>query len=310
MSRAVIYEKFGGPEVLELRDVPEPHAGANEIRVRVTNAGLNPVDWYLSSVPEAAKQFGVNLPSGFGNDFAGIVDEVGDGVKGFAVDEHVYGGSLGRAVADFIVVQISPQGPSQLWHTPKGISDEIASTLSVAGRTASAAIAAIGGLKSGDTVLVGGAAGGVGVFVVQLAKIAGAKVIGTASESTFEFLRQFGIEPVAYGPGLADRVKALAPEGLTAAIDLYGTETAETAIALGVSPDRISTIAAGPNAPAGVQATGGREAGPDALEKITDEILAGHFTVPIAAKFPVEQIREAVTLQSGRHVHGKVVITF
>ena len=109
---------------------------------------------------------------------------------------------------------------------------------------------------------------------------------------------------------MADRVKALAPQGVTAAIDLYGTETAETAIALGVSPDRISTIAAGPNAPTGVHAVGGRDASPDALEKITNEILAGHITVPIAAKFSVEQIREAVTLQSDRHVHGKVIITF
>ncbi len=310
MSRGVIYEKFGGPEVLEVRDVPEPHAGPNEVRIRVTAAGLNPVDWILSSMPEAAKQFGVNLPSGFGSDLAGIVDEVGEGVTSFALGEHVYGGSLGRAVADFILIKIPVEGRDLLWHTPKGISDEIASTLSVAGRTASAAIAAIGGLKSGDTVLIGGAAGGVGVFAVQLAKIAGAKVIGTASESTFEFLRQFGVEPVEYGPGLADRVKALAPQGLTAAIDLYGTEAAEAAIQLGVSRDRISTIAAGPNAPLGVHAVGGRDASSDALEKITNEILAGHITVPIAAKFPIEKIREAVTLQSDRHVHGKVIITF
>src|ERR1019366_3079565 len=226
MSRAVIYEKFGGPEVLELHNVSEPHAGRGEVRVRVTAAGLNPVDWILAAMPEAAKQFGVELPSGFGNDFAGIVDEVGDGVTDFAVGDRVYGGARGRAVADFIVIKMPAQGRDALLHTPSGISDEVASTLLIAGKYAAATIAAIG-LKSGDTVLIGGAAGGVGIFAVQLAKIVGARVIGTASESTFDFLRQLGAEPVVYGSGLADRVKALAPEGVTAAIDLFGTEAAE-----------------------------------------------------------------------------------
>ena len=304
MSRAVIYETFGGPEVLELRDVPEPHAGPGEVRVRVAAIGLNPMDWAIASRPEAAARFGITLPSGFGYDLAGVVDEVGDGAAGFAVGDRVYGGALGRAAADFVVLKAS----DALFHTPDGISDEVASTLPVAGASAAAALAAIG-LRSGDTVLIGGAAGGVGVFAVQLAKLAGATVIGTASDGTFEFLRQLGAEPVAYGPGLADRVRALAPGGVTAATDLFGTETAEAALALGVPPERISTIAAGPNPPGGVRPTGGVEAGPDAPERITDAILAGQLTVPIAAILPVERIRDAVALQAGRHVHGKIVVT-
>jgi NADPH:quinone reductase-like Zn-dependent oxidoreductase len=207
-----------------------------------------------------------------------------------------------------VVVKTPAGAPDALFHTPDGISDEVASTLPVAGHTAAAALAAIG-LRSGDTVLIGGAAGGVGVFAVQLAKLAGATVIGTAAEGTFEFLRQLGAGPVAYGPGLADRVRALAPGGVTAATDLFGTETAEAALALGVPPERISTIAAGPNPPGGVRPTGGTEAAPDALARITDAILAGKVTVPIAAVFPVEQVRDAVTLQAGRRVHGKVVVT-
>ena len=305
MSRAVIYERFGGPEVLELREVPEPHAGPGEVRVRVAAAGLNPMDPGLSSRPELAAQFGISVPSGFGYDFAGVVDEAGGGVTGFAVGDRVYGGALGRAVADFVVVTTPAEA---LFHTPDGISDEVASTLPVAGSTAAAALAAIG-LRSGDTILIGGAAGGVGVFAVQLATLAGATVIGSAAPGTFEFLRQLGAEPVAYGPGLADRVKALAPGGVTAAADLFGTETAEAALALGVSPERISTVAAGPNPPGGVRATGGIDAGPDALPRITGAILAGQLTVPVAATFPVGQIRDAVALQAGRHVHGKVVVT-
>ena len=308
MSRAVIYETFGGPEVLELREVPEPHAGLGEVRVRVAAAGLNPMDWGLSSLPEAAAQFGITVPSGFGYDFAGVVDEVGGGATGFAVGDRVYGGALGRAAADFVVVKTPTEAPDALFHTPDGITDEVASTLPVAGLTAAAAMAAID-LRNGDTVLIGGAAGGVGVFAVQLAKLADAAVIGTASESTFEFLRQLGAEPVAYGPGLADRVRALASDGVTAAMDLFGTDTAETALKLGVPPERISTIAAGPNPPGGVRATGGIDAGPDALERITDAIVAGKITVPIAAIFSIEKIRDAVMLQAGRHVHGKIVVT-
>ena len=302
MSRAVVYEKFGGPEVLELREVPEPHAGPGEVRVRVTAAGLNPMDSGLAARPEAAARFGITLPSGFGYDFAGVVDEVGSGVENAAVGDRVHGGALGRAVADFVVVKAS----DALFPTPDGLSDEVASTLPVAGSSAAAALAAVG-LRDGDTLLVGGAAGGVGIFAVQLAKLAGATVIGTAAEGTFPFLRKLGAEPVTYGPGLAGRVRELG--GITAAVDLFGTETSDAALELGVPPERIATIAAGPNPPGGVRATGGADADPGALKQIADAIVSGGLTVPIAAVFPVERIRDAVALQAARHVHGKVVVT-
>ncbi len=308
MSRAIIYEKFGGPEVLELREVPEPHAGTGEVRVRVAAVGLNPMDPDIASKPELAAMFGVSVPSGFGYDFAGVIDETGAGVEGFAVGDRVFGGAMGKAAADFLVLGSPTLPPDAAFHTPEGISDEVASTIPVAGLTAAAALSAIG-LQPGDTVLVGGAAGGVGIFAVQLAKLAGARVIGTASASTFEFLRQLGAEPVAYGPGLADRVRALVPDGVTAATDLFGTETAEAALALGIPPGRISTIAAGPNPPGGVRATGGAEADLEDMERITTAILAGQLTVPIAARFSIERTREAAELQAGRHVHGKIVIT-
>ncbi|HEV2633838.1 MAG TPA: NADP-dependent oxidoreductase [Actinocrinis sp.] len=300
-----MYETFGGPEVLDLREVPEPHAGPGEVRVRVTAFGLNPMDWGLASRPELAERFGISLPSGFGYDFAGVVDEVGDGVAGFSVGDRVYGGALGRAAADFLVIEAS--AGASLWLTPANVGDEVASTLAVSGSTAAAALAAVG-LKAGDTVLIGGAAGGVGVFAVQLARNAGARVIGTASPATFEFLRELGAEPVAYGNGLADRVRALAPEGVTAATDLFGTETVEAALTLGVPAERISTVAAGPNPPGGVRATGGVDAAPGDMERIAEAIGAGELVVPIAATFSIEQVCEAVALQAERHVHGKVVV--
>jgi NADPH:quinone reductase-like Zn-dependent oxidoreductase len=305
MSRAIMYTSFGGPDVLELQDIPEPHARSDEVRVRVAAAGLNPMDWGISSKPDAAARFGITLPSGFGTDFAGTIDEVGSNVKDFQIGDRVFGGALGRAVADYIVLNPSTE---TLHHTPSDIPDVIASTLPVAGLTADAALSVIG-VTSGDTVLIGGAAGGVGTFAVQLAKLAGATVIGTGSEDSFDYLRTLGATPVTYGPGLADRVRQLAPHGVDAATALVGTETIDVALALGISPARISAIAAGPNPPGDVHATGAAQASPGALDSITDVISSGKLTVPIAATFPIERTREAVTLQRGGHVHGKVVIT-
>jgi NADPH:quinone reductase-like Zn-dependent oxidoreductase len=307
MSRAVVYEQFGGPEVLDLREVPEPHAGAGEVRVRVTAAGLNPMDWLVPSMPEAAARFGVSLPSGFGCDLAGVVDEVGEGVDGFTVGDRVYGGVFGRAAADFAIVPVGTNPLFQITAVPDGLDDVVAAALPTPGLTAAAALDAIS-VGAGDVVLVGGAAGGVGVLTVQLARRAGARVIGTASPGTFDFLRGLGAEPVAYGPGLAARVRALAPEGITAATDMFGVETAEAALELGVAPERISTIAAD-NPPWGVRATGGFHAKPGALGQIAASIVVGEVTLPIAATFPLEQIHDAIALQAGRHVHGKIVVT-
>jgi NADPH:quinone reductase-like Zn-dependent oxidoreductase len=305
MSRAVIYERFGGPEVLELREVPEPHAGPGQIRIKVTAVGLNPMDPAIAAMPDLAARFNITLPSGFGYDFAGRVDEVGEGAKGFTLGERVYGGVMERAAADFVVMETVS---ARIFRTPEKLSDEVASTLPVAAATASAALAALN-LSGTDTVLVGGAAGGVGVFVVQLARLAGATVIGTASEGSFPFVRDLGAEPVTYGPGLEDRVRACAPDGITAAIDLFGTETIDTAVALGVDPDRIVAIAAGPNPAGGARAVFGGEAQPDAIPQVAAAIVAKQVTVPIAARFPIEQIVDAAAVVAGRHVHGKIVVT-
>ena len=243
-SRAVRLDSFGGPEVLNIRQVPAPQVGPGQIRVRVTAAGLNPMDWIMTADADTAARFGLSLPAGFGTDYAGVVDQVGDGVTGFAPGDRVFGGALSRAVADFVVVDAAGGiAANEAHHTPDGVDDRTAATLTIAGRTAAAALAVLEP-GPGDTVLIGGAAGGVGVFAVQLARLAGARVIGTGSATSSDFLRGLGAEPVAYGDGLADRVRALAPGGVTAAIDLHGTETVHAARELGVPDARICTIAA------------------------------------------------------------------
>jgi NADPH:quinone reductase-like Zn-dependent oxidoreductase len=263
------------------------------------------MDWIMTADADTAARFGLSLPAGFGTDYAGVVDQVGAGVTGFAPGDRVFGGALSRAVADFVVVDAAGEVAANEAHrTPDGVDDRTAATLAIAGRTASAALAVVDPGPD-DTVLIGGAGGGVGVFAVQLARIAGARVLGTGSAGSADFLRDLGAEPVAYGDGLAGRVRALAPGGVTAAIDLHGTETAHTARELGVPDGRICTVAAQVD---GVPAANGANAAAGALDEIARLVAAGRIRVPIAASFPVEQIRRAAELQAGRHVHGKVVV--
>jgi NADPH:quinone reductase-like Zn-dependent oxidoreductase len=304
-SRAVRLDSFGGPEVLDVQEIPAPQAGQGQVRVRVTAAGLNPMDWIMTADADTAARFGLSLPTGFGTDYAGVVDQVGAGVTGFAPGDRVFGGALSRAVADYVVIDLAEGvAANEVHRTPDGVDDRTAATLAIAGRTASATLAVVDPGPD-DTVLIGGAAGGVGVFAVQLARLAGTRVIGTGSAGSADFLRDLGAEPVAYGDGLADRVRTLAPAGVTAAIDLHGTETAHAARELGVPDARICTIAAHVD---GVSAANGANAAPGALDEVARLVARGQLRVPIAASFPVEQIRRAAELQAGRHVHGKVVI--
>ncbi|WP_436532819.1 NADP-dependent oxidoreductase [Actinoplanes sp. HUAS TT8] len=306
VNRAVQLDSFGGPEVLTVREVPVPQAGPGQIRVRVAAAGLNPMDWFMTSDAETGKRFGLSLPCGFGTDYAGVVDQVGAGVTGFAAGDRVFGGAMSRAIADHVVIDaggtIAVGGDAH--RTPEGVDDRTAATLTIAGCTAAAALAVVQA-GPGDTLLIGGAGGGVGVFTTQLARLAGARVIGTGSATSADALRALGAEPVVYGDGLADRVRALAPDGITAAIDLFGTDTVQVARDLGVPDKRITTIAGLVD---GITSANGANAAPGAIEEIAGLVAAGRLRVPIAATFPVDQIRAAVELQSGRHVHGKVVI--
>jgi NADPH:quinone reductase-like Zn-dependent oxidoreductase len=303
MSAFVEQKEFSDAVDLEVVDRPEPHAGPGDIRIRVSAAGLNPADWKIATDPQRAAAFGLTAPTGFGSDVAGVIDEVGDAVTGWAVGDHVFGTARGFAVAEHVVL---PVDTADLHRTPDGLDDATAGALPIAGRTASAAVASLK-LHEGDTVLIGGAAGGVGVLAVQLARRAGATVIATASEGNHEFLRELGAIPTTYGDGLADRVRALAPGGVDAAIDLQGTETAEAAAALGVPGERIALIAAPPTA--GGFSTGGRDAASDALDVLAQQLADGALVLPISGTYPIERISDAVAELRSGHVRGKLVVT-
>lgn len=304
-GRAVLLESFGGPENLTVQDVPAPWVGPGQIRVKVTAAGLNPMDWFVTSDADTATRFGLTLPAGYGTDYAGIVDQIGDGATGYQLGDHVYGAARSRALADYVVVDAAGNiATGVAHHTPEDLDDQTAATLAIAGSTALAALATLD-LGPDDTVLIGGAGGGVGIFAVQLARISGARVIGTGSPATADYLTSLGAEPVAYGEGLADRVRALEGGTVTAALDLHGTDTVDVARELGVPDDRIRTIAAVVD---GVPAANGATTTPESLQGLAQLVADSKIGVPIAATFPIEDIRAAVELQAGRHVRGKVVI--
>lgn len=303
MSRVVRFDTFGGPDRLRLEQVGTPEPGRGELRIRVRAIGLNPMDWMILADPTLAAVFGITVPAGFGHDYAGVVDAVPAGTSRFTVGDRVFGSVTSRAAADHLII-----GRRDVVHSiPDTVSDEVASTLGVAGMTASAALNAVH-VTAGDTLLVGGAAGGVGVLTIQLAQLAGARVLGTAAPTTAAFLHALGVEPIPYGPDLAARLRATGVD-ITAAIDLHGADVVHAAVALGVEPSRIAAIAAGAALPAGVRRTGAADADPVVLPALAVAVAAGTVAVPIAASLPLEQIRAAVTLQSDGHVHGKVVVT-
>ncbi|MFJ4221835.1 NADP-dependent oxidoreductase [Curtobacterium luteum] len=302
VDSAVVLDRFGDVDDLKLQPVPSRPLRATEVRINVAVAGLNPVDWQIVESPPLAAAFGLDLPMGFGNDFAGVVVETGTSVRRLRVGDRVFGGARGRAVATSLV--LDEDHPS-LHRTPAEISDLDAGILDIAGRTASAIAAALS-VRPGETVLVGAAGGGVGSILTQLLVRGGAHVIGTGSAASADHIRSLGARPVPYGDGLAAAIAA-SKNPINAAADLHGTETAEVALRMGVPSHRVVTIEADAS-PTGVVQVNGSDATPDALERLLALVADKALRVPVAATYPLDQFHDAVVHQRSRHVHGKIAI--
>lgn len=297
--KAIAYREFGGPEVLELVDAPDPHPAPGQIRVAVRAAGINPVDWKMRQ-----GMMGGDLPQRTGREVAGVVDELGDGVTDVAVGDAVFGFAAdgGGAAELALAVDYAPIPPSLDFAGAAG--------LPVAVETAVRTLDAVGA-GTDTTVLVNGAAGAVGSAVVQIARARGAQVIGTASENNHEYLRSLGAEPTTYGDGLVQRVRALAPDGVDAAVDAAGGGALPALVELAGGPDRVITIADYAGAQeTGVAFSGGMGTGRavHALRQIGDLIESGAFTLPVAQTFALDQIAEAHRLSEARHVRGKLIL--
>jgi NADPH:quinone reductase-like Zn-dependent oxidoreductase len=304
MSRAVRFDEYGGVDVLHVVDVEDPVPGPGQLLIRVKAAGINPGE---SKIREGLlhERWPATFPSGQGSDLAGVVEAVGDGVDAFAAGDEVIGFSDDRAShAELVVIDAENAA-----RRPAGVPWEVAGALFVVGATAYAAVRAVN-LSEGDTVVVSGAAGGVGSLAVQLARRTGAAVIGLASEHNHEWLRGHGVLPVSYGDGVADRVRAAAPDGVDALIDTVGGGYVELALELGVTPDRIDTIADFEAvAKHGVKAEGNAAgASAQTLAELAALIEQGDLEVPIAATYPLDQVRDAYTELERNHTRGKIVL--
>ncbi len=303
--KAVRFDHYGDVDVLEVVDVAAPVAGEGQVVVRVEATGINPGEGAIRS-GALHHLWPASFPSGQGSDLAGVVTEVGPGVDGVSVGDEVIGYTDERAShAELVAVDAGHLTPR-----PGAVSWEVAGSLYVVGATAHAAVRAVD-LREGDIVVVSGAAGGVGTLVVQLARDAGATVIGLASEDHHDWLREHGARPVTYGDGVADRIREAAGGRVDAFIDLFGSGYVELALELGVAPERIDTIA-DPTAPErhpGVRTDGNMAgASPQTLAELAALIAEGRLEVPIARVYPLAQVREAYAELERRHTLGKIVL--
>jgi NADPH:quinone reductase-like Zn-dependent oxidoreductase len=304
MPRAVRFDKYGGIDVLHVVDVERPIPKPNQVLVRVKAAGINPGE---AAIREGvfASRWPATFPSGQGSDLAGIVEEIGSAVKNVAVGEEVIAFTENRASqAELVVVEAD-----HLIHRPAHVSWEQAGALFVAGTTAYATVKAVSLTKS-DTVVVSGAAGGVGSIVIQLARNIGAKVLGLAGTANHGWLTDHGVIPIAYGEGVAERIRAASANKVDAFIDTFGGGYVELALELGVARDRIDTIIDFAAAAKHGVKTEGNSAAANAkvLAELAGLIDAGRLEIPIAKTYRLADVREAYRDLAQRHTRGKIVL--
>jgi NADPH:quinone reductase-like Zn-dependent oxidoreductase len=295
--RAAVYSQTGDPgEVLSVAEVEEPHAGPGEIRVAVRAAGVNPIDWKIVGGLVGGPPDRPTVP---GVDAAGLVDEIGEGVTGVRIGDAVFGHARGSA-AELAVLTA--------WaRKPDAVSFQVAGGLPVAGETAVRVLDLLG-LHTGQTVVVDGASGGVGSVTVQLAASRGLRVIGTAGEANQDFVRSLGALPTTHGPGLVDRVRALAPDGVDGGVDTAGKGSVRDLVELTGDPAKVVTIADFGAGTLGVQVTSGAGGQGPRLAQIAELLAAGGLQVPIAGTYPLDRIGEAYAESRAGHVRGKLVL--
>lgn len=300
MGEAVGFHAYGGPDVLRLLHVDVGAPAAGQVRVRVRAAGVNPVDCKVRR-GDFAEERDV-FPQRLGNEFAGTVEQVGPGVTGLAPGDDVVGFTVLRAYATAIVVDAA-----QVTAKPEPLSWPVAGSLSAVGQAAHGAVRDLR-IARGDTVLIHGAAGGVGTVAVQLARRAGATVLGTAHPDDADHVRVLGAVPVAYGDGAAYRVRALAPQGVDAALDTAGGEALAMSVALAADRSRVATLADADAA----QRHGVRRLRPERSATVLAELAAlaaeGELHTRVARTFPLSDAASAHrTLEAGR-VRGRIVL--
>ena len=302
MSNAVRYDDYGELDVLDVVDVPDPTPGPGQVLVRVKAAGINPGEATIRRGVFHA-MWPASFPSGQGSDLAGVVEAVGDAVTGWSPGDEVIGWTDERASqAELVVTEAT-----QLTAKPPEVPWEVAGGLFVAGTTAWACVRAVAP-QPGETVVITGAAGGVGSLTVQLAQRTGARVIGLAGAANHDWLRSHGVIGVAYGDGVAERIREQAPDGVDAFVDTFGGYLDLALGELGVAPDRVNTIIP-PEAREGIHVEGNAQgSSAEVLAELAGLVAAGELEVPIAATYPLDRVRDAYAELERRHTRGKIVL--
>ncbi|WP_128984398.1 NADP-dependent oxidoreductase [Streptomyces roseicoloratus] len=303
---AVVYEEFGGVEVLRHEaGVEAPEPGPGEVRVKVAVAGVNPVDWKRRN-GWLEDFYPTTFPAVPGMEFAGTVEALGEGVTELAVGDEVFGWTKTGAYAQYAL-----SDASAVVAKPAALSWEHAASLVVAGEAAHRVLDLLG-VREGETLLLHGAAGAVGALAAQLAVAAGVTVVGTASERNHGFLRELGVHPVTYGEGLGDRVRAAAPQGVDAVFDAAGRDTLPLSIELlGGEKSRIVTIAAPDAADHGIVFSGVAVEAPLArrrLAGLAGLAAEGRLRLDIAEVLPLKEAARAQELSEAGHVRGKLIL--
>lgn len=298
--RAVQFDRTGPPEVLHVAEVPDVHPGPGQVRIRVRAAGVNPVDWKIRN-GSSRRAIPVELPSIPGLEAAGEVDELGADVTGVRVGDHVFGSVVSGASAELALLDHWAAKPDAMsWAEAGG--------LSMAVETAARGLDALGDL-TGRTLLVSGAAGGVGTAAVQLALSRGAEVVATAGADNQEYLAGLGARATTYGPGLLDRVRTLAPEGVDLALDVAGYDVLPDLITLTGGAEHVLTLIDPRAAELDVRfSTGSEGRAFYALDVVADLFTQGRFTMPVAGSFGLDQLAEAHRVSESGHLRGKLVV--
>ncbi|CAL9478836.1 NADP-dependent oxidoreductase [Streptomyces sp. enrichment culture] len=298
--RAARYHEYGDPTVLTVEEVPDPTPGPGEIRIRVAAASVNPVDWKVRS-GAVRDLLPVDLPAVPGRDAVGRVDRIGEGVQGVGVGDRVFGlGGVTGATAELAV--LSAWAPA-----PAAWSDEEAAGAALASVTALSGLKALGPL-SGRTLLVEGAAGGVGGAAVELAVAAGATVIGTAGAHNHAFLTALGAVPTTYGAGLAERLAAVAPQGVDLVLDTAASGSLGELVEIAGDPSRVVTVSDHRNAGRlGVRVADAVN-DPAYLAEAAALGERGRYTPRVERTYPLEEIAQAHAHSEGGHVRGKIVV--
>lgn len=302
MMKTAAFTEFGSPDVLRLMELPAPQAGDGEVRVRVKAAGVQPYD---AAVRQGWTPPGVtgDLPRIPGNEFAGVVDQVGPGVTEFAVGAEVLGFTQLNSYAEYVVVPAS-----SVTAKPEGVPWEVAGALTAAVQTAELAIDGLG-VGEGDTLLIHGASGAVGSAAVQIARMRGATVIGTGRQANHDYLRELGAIPVEYGDGLADRVRALAPGGVDAALDGAGGEALDVSLDLVKDRARILTLVEhGKAASLGILMTRGERTA-ERLARYAALYAEGKLRFHVRSTYPLDRAADAHREIETGHGRGKIAIT-